>query len=101
MAKRIRHPGFWGVVAEIDGQVVGSNFLDERDPIRGVGPITVDPGCRTPGVGRRLMEAVLVRGERAPGIRLVQDAFNMRSLGLHESLGFAVMEPVAVIRGTP
>lgn len=98
---RISHPNAWGVVAEVDGRIVGSNFLDERDPIRGVGPITVDPGCETAGVGRRLMEAVLERGEGAPGIRLLQDAFNMRSLALYESLGFAVMEPVAVIRGEP
>jgi hypothetical protein len=37
----IAHPGFYGVVAEQDGR--GSNFLDERSSIRGVGPITVDP----------------------------------------------------------
>ena len=47
----IPHPMIWGVVAEIDGRLVGSNFLDERSPIRGVGPITVTPdrakrGCR-------------------------------------------------------
>src|SRR5687768_7985977 len=43
MATWIPHPSVWGVVAERDGRVVGSNFLDERGPIRGVGPITVDP----------------------------------------------------------
>ncbi|MGC9961263.1 MAG: hypothetical protein ABSE47_05090 [Acidimicrobiales bacterium] len=26
-------PGFYGVVAEIDGQVVGSNFPDERNAV--------------------------------------------------------------------
>lgn len=29
----LEHPGFYGVVAELDGQVVGSNFVDERSPI--------------------------------------------------------------------
>jgi GNAT superfamily N-acetyltransferase len=91
----------WGVVAEIDGRIVGSNFLDERDPIRGVGPITVAPSAQNAGVGRRLMEAVLERGEGAPGVRLLQDAFNMRSLSLYESLGFGVKEPVAVVVGHP
>src|SRR5919198_804432 len=43
MAVWIPHPQVWGVVAELDGKVVGSNFLDERDPIRGVGPVTIDP----------------------------------------------------------
>jgi predicted N-acetyltransferase YhbS len=97
----IGHPSVWGVVAEVDGRVVGSNFLDERDPIRGVGPITVDPNGQNAGVGRRLMEAVLERGEGAPGIRLLQDAFHMRSLCLYESLGFDVKEPVGVTTGKP
>lgn len=97
----IAHPGIWGVVAEVDGRVVGSNFLDERGPIAGVGPITVDPGAQQRGVGRRLMEAVLERGAGAAGIRLLQDAFNAQSLALYASLGFEVREPVVVIGGTP
>jgi predicted N-acetyltransferase YhbS len=101
MATWIPHPSVWGVVAELDGRIVGSNFLDERSPIRGVGPITVDPQGQNAGVGRRLMEAVLERGEGAPGIRLLQDAFHMRSLSLYESLGFDVKEPVAVASGRP
>src|SRR5690242_15719118 len=44
------HPKMWGVVAESDGRIVGSNFLDERDPIAGVGPITVDPASQARGV---------------------------------------------------
>jgi predicted N-acetyltransferase YhbS len=95
------NPSVWGVVAEIDGRVVGSNFLDERSPIRGVGPITVDPEGQNSGVGRRLMDAALERGRGAPGIRLLQDGFHMRSLSLYESLGFDVKEPVAVARGRP
>jgi predicted N-acetyltransferase YhbS len=39
----INHPSIYAVVAESDGQVIGSNFLDERDSIRGLGPVTVDP----------------------------------------------------------
>lgn len=97
----IPHPMIWGVVAEIDGRVVGSNFLDERSSIRGVGPITVAPEGQNLGVGRKLMQAVLERGEGAPGIRLLQDAFHMRSLALYESLGFDVREPVAVVTGKP
>jgi predicted N-acetyltransferase YhbS len=97
----IAHPQIWGVVAEIDGQIVGSNFLDERSPIRGIGPITVAPEGQDSGVGRRLMETVLERGRDAPGIRLLQDAFHMRSLALYEALGFDVKEPVAVITGNP
>ena len=37
------HPGFYCVVAESDGRIIGSNCLDERSIIAGIGPITVDP----------------------------------------------------------
>ncbi|HVE66950.1 MAG TPA: GNAT family N-acetyltransferase [Solirubrobacteraceae bacterium] len=97
----VPHPEIWGVVAEMDGRVVGSNFLDERDPIRGVGPITIAPAAQNAGVGRRLMEAVIERGGDAPGIRLLQDAFHLRSLSLYSSLGFDVTDPCVVMTGTP
>jgi GNAT superfamily N-acetyltransferase len=97
----IAHPAIWGVVAEAEGRVVGSNFLDERGPITGVGPITVDPRAQGHGVGRRLMEAVIERGARARGIRLLQDSFNMQSLSLYASLGFDVKEPLVVMSGRP
>jgi predicted N-acetyltransferase YhbS len=101
MSVFVPHPMIWGVVAEVDGRVAGSNFLDERSPIRGVGPITVSPEGQNAGVGRKLMEAVIERAKDAPGVRLLQDAFHMRSLALYESLGFDVKEPVAVITGKP
>jgi predicted N-acetyltransferase YhbS len=97
----INHPAIFGVVAESDGHVVGSNFLDERNPIRGLGPITVDPGSQARGIGRRLMQAVLERGRAAVGIRLLQDAFNTRSIALYGSLGFDVKEPILLMSGTP
>jgi predicted N-acetyltransferase YhbS len=97
----IPHPAVWGVVAEAGGRIIGSNFLDERDSIAGVGPITVDPETQNSGVGRRLMEAVLERGQSAPGIRLVQDGFHMRSLSLYTSLGFEVTAACVVMTGMP
>src|SRR5918998_4656375 len=53
----------YSVVAEVDGRVVGSNFLWENGTIAGVGPITIDPAAQNAAVGRRLMEDVLRRGE--------------------------------------
>jgi len=97
----VAHPSIWGVVAESDGRIIGSNFLDERGPVRGVGPITVDPDAQQRGVGRRLMEAVMERAADAAGIRLLQDSFNTQSLALYASLGFEVKEPVVVMAGTP
>jgi predicted N-acetyltransferase YhbS len=95
----IAHPSIWGVVAEVDGRVIGSNFLDERGPVRGVGPITVAPDAQAAGVGRLLMQAVLERGAGAAGVRLLQDAFNMQSLALYASLGFEAVEPVVLLGG--
>ena len=97
----IAHPTIWGVVAEAEGRIVGSNFLDERGSITGVGPVTVDPKAQGYGVGRRLMEAVMERGAGARGIRLFQDSFNMQTLSLYASLGFEVKEQAVVMTGTP
>jgi predicted N-acetyltransferase YhbS len=99
----IAHPGFFGVVAEDDGQILGSNFLDERSMIRGVGPITVDPDVQNRRIGLALMDAVLQRGAQhhAPGVRLLQSAYHNRSMCLYAKLGFDVREPFAVMQGNP
>lgn len=97
----IADPSFFAVMAEVDGKVVGSNFLMEGDPIRGIGPITVDPAAQGGGIGRQLMQAVLDRGKNATGVRLVQDAFNTASISLYASLGFQVREPLVLMRGRP
>lgn len=95
------HPRFYCVVAEIDGRVVGSNCLDERSVIFGIGPITVDPAVQNHRVGRALMQAVMDRAaERsAAGVRLVQAAFHNRSLALYTSFGFDVREPLSCVQG--
>jgi predicted N-acetyltransferase YhbS len=95
----INKPQVFGVVAESDGQIVGSNYLWEYDAIRAVGPITVNPNIQSKGAGRKLMEAVIERGNGSEGIRLVQDSYNMTSLSLYTSLGFVVKEPLVLIEG--
>lgn len=103
MAMLLGHPGFYSVVAEQDGRIVGSNFLDERSPIHGVGPITVDPNGQNRGVGGRLMQDVLDRsaGQGAAGVRLLQAGFHNRSLCLYSTLGFRTREPVSILQGAP
>jgi GNAT superfamily N-acetyltransferase len=98
----ISNPAVVGFIAEDDsGRMLGSNFLDKRDAIAAVGPITVDPAQQSKGVGRRLMQAVIDAGRDATGIRLVQDAFNTASMSLYTSLGFNAKEPLALMRGRP
>ena len=95
------HPSFFCLVAEQDGKVIGSNCLDERTAIAGVGPITIDPRIQNRSVGRQLMQAALDRAEerKFAGIRLVQAAYHSRSLSLYAKLGFVVREPLACMQG--
>jgi predicted N-acetyltransferase YhbS len=103
LSEFLAHPRIYGVVAELDGQVVGSNFVDERSIIAGIGPITVDPTVQNRAIGRELMQHVLARvvERRFPGVRLLQAAYHNRSLSLYTKLGFAAREPVSVIQGQP
>jgi GNAT superfamily N-acetyltransferase len=91
----------WGMVAEIDGRVVGSIFVERGDCIAGIGPITVDPDIQEAGVGRRLMQAGMEYGREREGIRLVQDTFNAVSMSLYTSLGFEVKDLLMVVEGVP
>lgn len=97
------YSGFYCVVAESGGKIIGSNCLDERSIIAGIGPITVDPHIQNKGVGRSLMEAVLLRARepKFAGVRLVQAAFHNRSLSLYTKLGFDAREPLSVLQGVP
>jgi predicted N-acetyltransferase YhbS len=97
----INHPNFYGIVAEANGAIIGSNFMDERSPIRGIGPISIDPSIQNQGTGRRLMQAMLTRvsDQRSVGVRLVQAAYHNRSLCLYTTLGFQTREPLSVMQG--
>jgi predicted N-acetyltransferase YhbS len=99
----LSHPRFYSVVAERDGRVVGSNFMDERSGVMGVGPITVDPKVQNGGVGSRLMQDVIDRAASrgAAGLRLLQAGFHNRSLCLYSKLGFRTRETVSIMQGAP
>lgn len=94
-------PSFYCVVAEEDGRILGSNCLDERSTIAGVGPITIAPEAQNKNVGKRLMLAVMDRSEEKgfSGIRLVQAGYHLRSLSLYAKLGFVVREHLACMQG--
>src|SRR6266481_790972 len=100
LTSMLANPKFYKVVAEADGRVVGSNFLDERNPIAGIGPITVDPTVQNRAIGRRLMQAVMERtaARHFPGVRLVQAAYHSRSLSLYTKFGFDSREPLSVFQ---
>jgi predicted N-acetyltransferase YhbS len=97
------HPGFYCVVAEYEGRIVGSNCMDERSAIYGIGPVSVDPAVQNRGIGRALMLAMLdrVRQKGSLGVRLLQATFHNRSLSLYSKLGFKVREPMSVMQTQP
>jgi|GEM_PF-6603997 len=85
----------------IDGRIVGSNFLDERSTIDGIGPVSVDPPVMNSTIGRQLMQAVMDRAieRRFPGVRLLQEAWHYRSLSLYTKLGFDTRETITAMQG--
>ena len=103
VSELIEHKGFFALVVECDGRVVGSGFLDERSAIVGVGHVTVAPDMQGRRLGRALMTSLLQRcaERRVPGVRLLEAAYKNRSICLYAKLGFDVREPVAVMQGEP
>jgi GNAT superfamily N-acetyltransferase len=95
----IHNPYYYNLVAEASDHVIGLCFLDEHNSIRGIELVCVDPAAQGEGVGRKLMETALERCQGARGVRLLQHTFNMSSLALYASLGFAVKEPLMLMRG--
>jgi GNAT superfamily N-acetyltransferase len=83
--------GFEGFVAvNSDGEIVGSNLVELRDEIAGIGPISVATGGQNAGAGRLLMQACMQaaakRGMRT--VRLHQIGSNAKSFSLYLDLGF-------------
>jgi predicted N-acetyltransferase YhbS len=99
----LRHPRCYSVIAERGGRIVGSNFMDERCAIAGIGPISVDPEVQDSGIGKRMMLNALERAaeKKFVGVRLVQSAYHMRSLSLYTKLGFDPRETLSVFHGAP
>ena len=90
ISQTVKRPDYTGVMAVMDGRIVGSNFLTFADEVAGVGPITVDPSVQSKGIGRMLMQWAVDEAERR-GIRetrLFQETLNTVSLSLYTSLGF-------------
>ncbi len=79
------NPGIYSVVAEVEGKIAGSNFMDERNPIAGIGPISVDPSVQNQSIGRHLMDNVTRRRDegaqlsrrRTPGSDRISQPFAM------------------------
>ncbi len=101
MLQLLARPDIYAVVAEVGGQVVGSNFLWSETIVAGIGPLSVSPSIQNATVGRHLMRAVIKRAwqRKFAGVRLVQAAYNNCSLALYTQLEFDVREPLVSMQG--
>ena len=99
----VKRPDYRGVVALLDGNVVGSNFLVNGDEVAGVGPITVDPAVQAKGIGRILMKWAVDEARRLDirQTRLFQEAINTTSLPLYTELGFDWRDSAALMQARP
>jgi GNAT superfamily N-acetyltransferase len=102
MRAKIGDQNACGAVAERDGRIVGSIFLNTFPPapVAAIGPLTVDPAAEG-GVGMLLMETALAEARHRgyERVRLVQSPAHIRSLVLYTKLGFAVREPLLLMHG--
>ena len=103
ISQTVERPDYTGVMAVLDGEVVGSNFLLHADEVAGVGPITVDPAVQSKGIGKALMQWVIDEARRREirQVRLFQEALNTTSLSLCTALGFDWRDSAALMQATP
>ena len=103
LSQTVKRPDYTGVMAVLDGRIVGSNFLTFADEVAGVGPITVEPEVQSKGIGRALMQWAVDEANRR-GIRetrLFQESLNTASLSLYTSLGFDWRDSAALMQAMP
>jgi len=82
--------GFKGFVCTNKGEVVGSNLIELRDGIGGIGPISVSTNGQNTGAGRLLMQACMKAAADAgiESVRLHGIASNKKSVSLYLDSGF-------------
>jgi GNAT superfamily N-acetyltransferase len=76
--------------ADLDGQLVGSNFATNWGSVGFFGPLTVHPDVQASGLGSALMEPVMERfaawGTRHAGLYTFADS--AKHIGLYQKFGF-------------
>src|SRR6476661_1056951 len=100
----LANPNSWGVLAEREGNTLGSVFLHKfpPSPVAVIGPLTVHPSAQG-GAGRMLMDAALTqaRKQNHDQVRLVQSPSHIRSFVLYTKSGFTLREPLFLMEGQP
>jgi len=77
-----------GIVAEVDGRVVGVVFLNKRGDCGGGGPMAIDPDFQGKTIAPQLMPVFLEKARSLSSIRVVQEAFNPTSFSFQYAYDF-------------
>jgi hypothetical protein len=77
-----------GIVAEVDGSVVGVVFLNKRGDCGGGGPMAIDPDFQGKTIAPQLMTVFLEKARSLSSIRVVQEAFNPTSFSFQYAYDF-------------
>ncbi|MEA2536173.1 MAG: hypothetical protein QOF11_407 [Chloroflexota bacterium] len=84
----VERPQFVPLVAQVDGQIVGTGVGTVNGPVGWVGMIFVDEGLRGRGIGTGLTRAVMAELQRAGCVSMVLLA-SPSGRPIYERLGFA------------
>jgi len=99
----LAHPGYYGVVVESEGKVVGTVIIDERDSVAGSMGLAVDP--KVPGlglVGIQLQRHMINRCiERNQPIRGLVATSHHRGYTMDRRFGFELRDPILWMEGPP
>ena len=78
------------LAAEVDGELVGSNFAANWGSFGFLGPLTVHPDLWDRGIARRLLEATMARFEEwgTRHVGLFTFSHSPKHLGLYQAFGF-------------
>jgi len=84
-----------------NNKVIGSNWLDVRDEVATLGPLSVSPRTQTKSVGTRLVATLvdMAKHENFEHVWLIQESCNYTSFSLYIKVGFDVKEQVTVFEG--
>ena len=101
IANKVKDPNAVGFVAERDGRVLGSVFINTYpgSPVAAIGPLTVDPTAE--GARRFVVQAALeeARNRGVEQVRLIQSLSQLWSVALYANLGFQVRDLLLLFSG--
>jgi predicted N-acetyltransferase YhbS len=99
----LAHPGYYGVVAESEGKVVGTVILDERDSVAGSVGLAVDPNVKGLGlVAIQLQRHIINRcTERNQPVRGLVATYHHHGYAMDQRFGFELRDAVFWFEGPP